>query len=275
MGSLFNVVMLAGNNSHFLDFIPLVIKAWHRLWDVDVVIGVVYNANEEEEIRQKVKNKTMFTDGAYIGDRSWLSIYYIENVTEAPTANLAKILPYYLSCYLKYSVLLVNDLDLIPLSRWYLEERLCQREEFEIACLVCDEFYNYDATLGKFPGGDLTCEGQIMDTLCNPSYRNFTDWVNSLRHTRVFDDFEDPFNPPEKFSSESLMRVWLSRYKGKVKRIEGLVHPFDNDTIIDRAMWNIDVDKLYKGGYFEAHALRPYSENIAAIKPIEEYINSL
>jgi hypothetical protein len=259
---LFDTVILSGDTTTgFLDFAPLVAKAWKKLFDVEVILGVL------TEIPMTYNPHNKGADYFYINP-------ILHNI---PIQAQAKLYRSYIACLPMFNskVNLINDLDMLPLSTPYFEEKLSQRKYGELACLTCDEFYNTKEMQGKFPIGNTTAEGYVFKELFNSAdLSSFESFVNSFIGMRIFDDYEDPSK--EDFSHESLVRALMYGKPNNlnIKKIEGEAYPFTNRTI-DRTDWKYDKDKLYAGYYFESHMVRPYKDNIDKIKPLEEYIDSL
>lgn len=250
---LTKVILSSDDNPYYLDFWPLVKLAWEKVMGITPTLILITDKDEYKSTEDIIIRKP---------------------IPGVPNGNLAKVARFIYASYFREDVVLVNDIDLIPLAPWYWQERLSQRKPGELLIVTSDRHYQ-GKELGKFPIGDLTAEGSIFQQIMNPLNFSFEGLVEWWKGFHIFDDKEDIKGP--NFSDESLWRAMLFLWKPssiKIRRVEGLLYPF-SDRVIDRANWSFDLEKLYQGYYYSAHMLRPYSEYEEQIRPIEVYLKDL
>lgn len=254
------VVLSCDDTTGFLNYAPLVIKAWKKLFDCSVILGLL-NTKDNFEILSKC-NADLIVE------------YPLQK--EFPIQSQAKLFKSYLASTIDdKKVFLLNDIDMLPLATYYLEDKLSSRKKDELCFVSCDEFYDEPEMKNKYPIANTTGKGHSFKELHHVAdFTSFSSFLKSFIGFRMFDDIEDPTK--EDFSHESLVRALLFGVPNnlKVLKVKGDIFPF-SDKIIDRASWVYDERKLYEGYYYASHMLRPYDENIFYIKKLEEYIDSL
>lgn len=254
---LFDTVILScDSHSGFLDYVPMVTKAWKKLFGCNVILGV-------------------------LGENDSLNYSYVDSIYKFPLIKdisvqcQSKLLRSYLASVLDGNeVYLINDIDMVPLATYYLEERLSQRNKMELCFITCDKFYEEPSLKNKYPIANTTGEGYLFNELHKyADFQNFESFVKSfIGFGPYFDNLEDTSNP--EFSHESLVRALLYGIPNSlnIKLIPGEVYPF-SDRIIDRADWKYDKVKLYNKYYYASHMPRPY--NVKELKDIIEYVDSI
>lgn len=261
MNSFDRVILSCDKNPKFLEFWPVVARAWSKLFGVRVHLAFVGDASE-------------FPDKL----RGYGSVYFFPAIDGIPIANQAKVARYFLASWMgDDSVVMINDVDLLPLSKDYVNTLLGNRPEGALVTLG-SELYR-DAENGKSMAGYLTAEARVFRALVNPKELRWQDWVSSFIGLKHFDHKEDISNPlssenPDCFSDESLLRYfqWLNPVPVENRRMP--FWPY-TEQALDRADWKFDPQKLKDGVYKEAHLPRPYSENKHRIQPLLAYIESL
>src|SRR5512138_3570829 len=155
----FDRVIISCDNSYYKDFLPLVVTAWKLLWGVPVTVIMVTSENE------------LYVDGHSI---TVTALDYI------PIANQAKLARHFFASMYPKEWVLISDADLLPLTRWYLMERLpLERHEDCLYAITSDGHYPGDEA-GKFPVSDLSALGSTFGKAVNPMGYSYYDWLNSL-----------------------------------------------------------------------------------------------
>lgn len=250
------VVVSSDTNPKFIEFWPLIQKAWGHLFGVPVTLALVA---EDNDPAAKLE-----------GD-----VYRLAPIEGIPLANQAKMARYYVaSLGPAEAVLMTNDMDLLPLQTAYINELLGQRPIGHLFT-IGSELYT-GAENGKFTAGYLTAEGHVWRRLVNPYGVAWADFVNRFVGLRVFDHKEDisrnvHHENPDTFSDESLLRAAVHVTGVPVHRAPRGFAAY-TDRAVCRSAWNIDPVKLANGTYVEAHLLRPWSQHRAAIQPLIDHV---
>jgi len=175
------------------------------------------------------------------------------------------------------AICMVNDIDLVPLQREYVVERL---SHFDPDKLLGIGTLNHIGLKDKFTMGYTTAVSSVWNRIVNPNNLGYEDLVNSWRNIQHFDLQEAVNNlpadgvNPRGFSDESLLRYLRSREPSILNQIERGFVPLQDG--VDRAAWsNLDIDRLNRGGYVEAHLLRPLTKYIKEINVIADYIKKV
>jgi len=246
-GNLFDTVVLSGDtNSGFLEFFPMVKEAWETIWKVDVVLGII---------------SPVLSISPSSNTNKVIIVKAVEGIS---LKNQAKLLRFWLTTFLKEKVCLVNDLDFLPLDRWYLEERLSKRQPRQIHIAESPRHYTQPGEQGKFPIGDMVAESETFKELLGAALP-WDLWIKHFASSPFIfkSDIKANINF-DFFSDESWWRTLLKTLdfpKERLCKTEGLLYPF-SDHIIDRANWQYTTNKLITGYYYGAHLPRPFNKDI-------------
>lgn len=262
MNAFDRVILSCDPNPKYLDFWPVVARAWQKIFKVPVHLVIVANV------------KT-FDYSPLCKHGIVTPVPPIEGI---PIANQAKLARYWLAAALAdEKVTLINDVDLLPLSKDYVNELVGKRPEGTLVTVGSELYAGPEA--GKFMAGYLTAEATVFRSLVNPERLQWWDWIKSFSGVRHFDSKEDISSTvhsenPDCFSDESLLRYLLWKNPVPVQHRKMPFWPYTEGALC-RADWKFDPEKLKAGGYKEAHLLRPYKEHVKAIQPLVDYIESL
>ena len=172
---------------------------------------------------------------------------------------------------------MMNDIDIMPLNRKYVEYCCSFLEKEKITCIGTDT-YDGSPEEGKFPISYFCGDTDAIREVVNPEGLVYSDLLKSWMGMKVFDHKEDitrDIDPedPDCFSDESLIRALIYKWgwrEGRVNRVpRNLIH---GKNALCRANWNIDKQLLQGGYYKHAHLPRPYSKNK---KVIDELLKSI
>jgi hypothetical protein len=252
------VILSCDDNPKFVDFWPIVSKAWNKLFGVKVSLAVVGASSEMFHV-----------------EHSWQTVMSVAPVENIPTGNQAKMARYFYATLLQDATLcMTNDMDLLPLQADYYNDLLRQRPKNHFMTIGGELYAGVEK--GKFTAGYLTAESRIWRMLMNPDNLGWQDWIKSFESVRVFDDKEDirkavHHEHPDTFSDESVLRAMLAKNPVPCCHLRRGYDPY-TVRAIDRAAWHVDQKKLSEGTYVEAHLLRPYAENKARIDPLLKHI---
>jgi hypothetical protein len=251
------VVLSCDSNPKFIEFWPLVSRAWYKLFGVQSLLTVIGQSElfHMEQLREHGE------------------VIQLDPVPGIPLPNQAKMARYWMAAHLN-EVALINDLDLLPLVSSYVYQFLKQRPPDHLLTLGTELYTGKER--GKFTAGYLTAEGHIWRKLVNPKRLEWRPFIESFIGVRHFDDKEDiqrdvHHEDPNTFSDESVLRYLLAVNPVPVIHAPRGYSVY-TDRAIDRANWRIDPQKLANGTYVEAHLLRPWSQHKEAIEPLVKYL---
>ena len=247
------IILSTDENSTYLNFFPIVAKAWAKLFDVPVSLAYVTNRTEDDPLVLKM--------------RKYGDVHLFSKVEGVPPGNQAKMARFFLASTYLDEVCMVNDIDTAPLSTSYFDRVLSKYEDGKVLA-VGGEVYDGTPHEGKFPIGEITATGKVFKELVNPNGFDFTTYIKSFRNIRMYDHKETILSP--EFSDESLLRALFAITQVPVVHARRDVNIHSD--WIDRSWWNIDEDKLKSGGYVLVNFLRPLMDSFEETEPIINYI---
>lgn len=253
------IILSSDHNPKFIEFWPLVAKGWRTFFgDVDIWLALV--AKEGQFDLKELRKHG--------------NVERYEPVVDCPTANQAKVARYHLAAtWGDDSVVMTNDLDLLPLQHQYLDQFV--RAPGQLFTLGAELYTGPEA--GKFTAGYLTAESSVWRTLVNPFNSPWISFVRSFVGMKMIDHKEDIsrdvyHESPDTFSDESLLRALLKLNPVPVVYAPRGYNPYTVRALC-RADWRFDPKKLANGTYVEAHLPRPLSANVERIQPLVDYLN--
>ena len=249
------IIVSTDENPMFLQFVPIVSKAWQKYFpEKELSIAFVSNRDNEDALVKEMKK--------------YGEVRIFNPVEDIPTANQAKIGRHILASEYGEEVCMIEDMDTIPLQRDFFSNRTSDYNEGVI--VVGSEVYKNTLHEGKFPMSTMTAKGSVFGEIVNPNNLDYEDIIKSFIGVREFDHKEAIEVSPSTFSDESLMRVLLKRWNGKINKVDRDVDVYSD--WIDRSFWRVDSEKLHSNGYITCNFLRPFVDNFERIKPIADYI---
>lgn len=175
----------------------------------------------------------------------------------------------------------VDDIDLLPLSREWILSKTQDRPKDHLL-LVGREVYGTT----QVPASQMTAEGHVWRALFNPQGLGWRAWLESLKgypgHANIesrayhegysYSTDQAELGQPL-FSDEALLVHLRKIHPVPEFHVTRDAHPGIHT--VDRDGWNIDADKLWKGGYFSAHLIRPYKEHKNSIAKVLSALQEL
>jgi len=248
--------IIVSSDEHFKGFFPIVAKAWGKFFpEVDVCAAFVTNRKEEDEYVVKLKN---------IYD----TVKLFKPIKGIPDKNVAKMSRFLMASSMDESVCSIEDVDTIPLQRNYFWEKTSLRKPNQILAVGREVYVGTPHHL-SFPVSTVTSEGFNFKRILNPDN---LEYFKLYDFWKTFSCNEGKNIKDDNFSDEGLI-VKLVEHFG-VKNIKHVERNVDiRKDWIDRSWWDINTEKLNKGGYITCNFLRPFEENVGHFKPIIDYIN--
>jgi len=249
------IIVSTDENPMFLQFVPIVAKAWKKYFPEKALsIAFISDRSEDDELVVRM--------------RTYAEVKIFNTIPGIPTANQAKISRHIIAAEYENEVCMIEDMDTIPLQKKFFEDRTSTYKDGVI--VVGSEVYKGTPHEGKFPMSTMTAKGSVFKAIVNPNGLSYEKLIKSFVGSETFDHKEAIEIPSNIFSDESLMRVLLNIWAGKITKVDRNA----NVSIdwIDRSWWNIDLNKLHSDGYITCNFLRPFRENFKSIKPVADYI---
>lgn len=273
---MFDAVSLSCDDSHFLDFWPIVSRAWQKFFpEVEVLITVATQdvkrtKNIEEHLARWGNSKSCPCVVHYDGP--------------IPMQRVGKILRHLRIAYAAQNLqYMTYDMDLIPLQRENFVERFSRIREDKTK-LYCSGKEVYDARAnknvhGKCPICGMVGTPEIFAKLFQTKEQTLQEEL-AVSHKKYaqpsIDGKENILDPrAANFSDESLVRL-LRQQTGIDLHNIPLGYHLRKDRV-DRIGWlkNFDPDRLRKNEYVDCHMPRELSPDnfTKKIKPILEYLD--
>lgn len=256
-----HLVLSTNDDPRYYGFWPVVSQAWKKLFpEVSLVLAYIsYNEDRIPELEQYGKV---------------IHYYPIDGI---PIQNQAKVSRMFVMSLLDGFVMM-NDIDIMPLSRKYTEYCCDYLEKDKITCIGTDT-YDGSPEEGKFPISYFCGDASAVAEVVNPEGLTYTQLLRSWIGMKDIDHKEDisrnidPENP-DCFSDESLIRALINRWDGKDTRVNRVPRKLTHGgNALCRANWKLDKNLLQDGYYKHAHL--PRKNNKDCIGELMNYINTL
>lgn len=249
-------IIIGVNDNHlYLQNWPLVAQLWARLFpEARITLGLLTDSLASLPVE-------------YMNRFGEIAVF--KPVPEIPIVSQSRIIRHYIATLpgCADEIIMLNDIDLLPLQREYYEEKLSQMQsETEMLAIGGDFYRRYGKKCaGKFPMGYATASGRVWREVMNPENRDWPEFVRQFNSICVLDRKESVL--VNDFCDESLLRALLMRWGGPVRHLPmGFVQD-DGRRSISR--WKpFDIAMLERGEYVEAHHLLPMSGYMEIIRPI-------
>ncbi|MBP7708093.1 hypothetical protein KA107_00270 [Candidatus Pacearchaeota archaeon] len=229
------VFLSSNENPFYLDFWPVVSRAWRKMGITPVLI--------------KITNK----DTLPYKDANGI-IKEVKRSNKTPQGLQAQLARYYFTKLFPNNFCLISDIDMLPLKKDYFFNRNIKQTANSFIVFNSD-FYpqNYQRYLTCY----LLAKGKIYSEILNRglSFENFCKEVYSKDKTF--------------FADEKYLYQAVKSWKGRKILIEGKQYLSSNS--LGRNNWKYDPAQIVKGKYHEAHLIRPYKSYKSQI----DYLASL
>jgi hypothetical protein len=222
---LISVVVSSDASLRFLNFWPIVVKSWNLHFSLNPTLVLVAKGSEFYKYRDELSK--------------YGEIFFVKQLKNISIENQSKMARWYYACTLGEKIASIEDIDTIFLGSDYLNEKWSYFNPHLLLGIGSDiKSYSQDAyEISKFPASNLTGTGNLFAKLFNYEIgMSFEEFLENFRGLNICDSFEDPFNPPQKFSDESLIRAL--RIKNNFSEIVLLPRDVDiRREWLDRSWW--------------------------------------
>lgn len=251
------IILSCNEDETYMSFWKPIAWAYKKIFpDVKIHLAFLTNRSEDDEL---VKDF-----------RQYGKVTLFKPVEDIPEFGQAKMIRFILASQQGNDVCYIDDIDLFPLREDFITDKTSQRPKGYLLC-VGGEVYNNN---GCYPVSQMTAEGYLWRQFINPKGLTYEALIRSFKGEVMFDKREDimielDFSKDSYFSDERLLRRLI--HNNPVPKFE-LKRGYDHylDATLDRAKWEVVQEKLDAHGYFNAHGVRPYTEE--AYEPLRKYI---
>jgi len=264
------VITATNANKDYIEFVPLMCRAWKTLHNIVPVCGYVRCGVADIDS----------SNIEFIG--KYCEVLSFERVLEIDYGIQSKITRLFLCSNLN-SVNMVVDIDMIPLNRQILHS-YAVADDINIVQWGYDHpAFDRHPDVGKWPMDKTAAHRNTFREIINPSNLSYTELLTSWVGGFPEDYRSNVANSFHNFSDESLLKCLYNRWKDKDARTTKIRRTdisgdFNNETVhgrVCRSFHDERIDTKSLSKYFEVHGPRPYSEHLYWYQPIEEFINNI
>jgi len=223
------VIISTDMNSMYKDFWPVVAEAWKKIVGIKPTLAFIAPKD------------------AYI-DESIGDVIRFEPIPGISTALQAQVIRLLLPLYFEDEVCLISDMDMLPLSKSFFIDNVVDAPD--------DSFVVYRSAAilrwNQYPMCYNAAKGKTYKEIFGLT--GIDDITNCIK--RLAQEFGHVWS-----TDQMALFQYLKRWPDFKTRCILLGHTVEvPDKTISRAQWHYDVQKLKRGGYIDAHMLRPYSK---------------
>lgn len=223
-------IVASDENSFYLDFWPIVAKAWKRL-GIKPTLALI--ADDYVQVDEEVGDVIRF-----------------KPLPGIPTGFQAQVIRLLIPLYFEDEFCLLSDIDMIPISKSYFVDPL---KSMSNNMFIVYRDKAYPDEMKQYPICYNAAKGSTFKEILG--VRSITDIpaiINYWAHLKL-----------GWCTDEILLYNYLQRWKGfKYRCIKlGATDRLCLGRRIDRANWNYDRNKLLNEDFYvDCHSLRPYSQ---------------
>lgn len=267
MGVPDQIILSCNEDTLYSEFWPVISWAYKKIFPGTKVHLAFLTTREEN-------------DPLVIEFRKHGEVTLFKPLPDIPQFGQAKMIRFILASMQGADVCYVDDIDLFPLSKTFITDKLEKRPKGVLLC-VGGEVYGFN---GCYPVSQMTAEGWLWKRLINPKDLGTDDLLRSWKDRAFYDHrenimIETDYNNDKYFSDERLLKRF--GVESPVPKLE-LKRGYDDylEATIDRHTfnrknneWEYDREKLKNHGYVNAHGVRPYKSHEKHYGPLIQYIN--
>ncbi len=228
-------IVSSDKNPLYLDFWPIVAKAWNRM-GITPTLALIGDGDIEVD--------------ETLGDV--IRLKSIPGVSDGLYAQMVRLL---LPICFDEEICLLSDIDLIPISKSYYLDRV---KDLSPDVLVMYRDTAYPPGMERYPMCYIAAKGSLFKEIFGISC--VEDIPNLVKK---WADMKLGFETDEKLLYRYL-HAWRNFEEQTVKL--GVSDKISADTRIDRAKWGYNVHRLlFQDSYIDCHCIRPYQKNKSEI----------
>ena len=267
-------LMSSNANPEYLDFWPVAAKAWLDVGITPVLFYIPDHA-EDAPISQVMP-----------ADVPGSEVHTIPHLPDVNIVLQSSLLRFWGSCYYPDDIVIVSDIDLLPLSRRFFTDQLADVADNCYVHLRCVPGGHGPLGLRNIPGNQVTeipnmrylnaCwhagNGNLMHKILWPSQKGETsDWESDCKQTIPYHYVQGDGHYTYTITDRTTRRGKIVRFNahGDELYLSMRVHLFPEQNIVryitqkqyhflDRSNWYYKSEILSQGSYSAAHLPRPY-----------------
>ena len=222
--TLIRVILACDNNPMYIQFWPIVSRAWTQLVGVRPTLALI-------------------ADSSVTVDESLGDVIRFDPIPGVPTSLYAQAIRLLLPALYENDFCIIADIDMIPLSKEYFQDSV---KDISDDKFVVYRDKGYPVEYKKFPMCYHAARGSVYKEVFNVHDKNSIPEIIKQWHG---------FNLG--WNTDELVLYWyLTHWKDFETRCTKLGHGVDGR--IDRSAWGYDKQQLVSKKYIDAHCLRPY-----------------
>ncbi len=255
------IILSTNEDPLYLDFWKPVARAYKKIFpEVEVHLAFLTNRPEDDPLVKEF--------------REYGEVTLFKPFLDVPVFGQAKMIRFLLASQQGDKVCYVDDIDLFPLEREFITDKVKQRPKDHLLVVGGEVYHNK----GTYPVSQMTAEGHIWKQFINPDDKSFIELLHEWSQDPKYDareviTLETDWAKDRYFSDERLIRRLLHEHSVPMFELE---RGYSNilEATLDRMEWKINMDKLSEGKYVNAHMIRPYKGNEELIQPIIDYVEN-
>lgn len=233
------VILATDNNPNYIEFWPLVAKAWKEVVGIKPTLALI--ATQDVKV-----------------DESLGDVIRFEPIPGIPTSLQAQCIRLLLPAYFPEDVCIVSDIDMMPMQRDYF---LTSIEEYGEDAFVIYRDKAYEGlNIEQFPMCYLAAKGKTFSRLFDLKDTSMIQDTIKEWHKRGFGWTTD----------EQVLFQAVKKKQSQIP-ISKLGHSVNRR--IDRSDWWYDKELVQRNYYIDAHMVRPYSVYTHEIDALAELKN--
>jgi hypothetical protein len=203
--------------------------------------------------------------------RKYGEVTIFKPVSFVPEGSQAKMIRYILASEQGNDVCYLDDIDLFPLNKAFITDKIDQRPKDTVLCVGGEVYENN----GCYPLSQMTVEGYVWKRFINPKNLNYSDLLTSWLREPMFDRrenmlLETDMAKDDYFNDEIVIKRLIHENPVPKKELQRGYRDFLEATI-DRHDWTAwDKEKLKNHKYMNAHGIRPF--DFLEYQPLVDYI---
>lgn len=228
------VILSSDSNPLYLDFWPLVSKIWIEKFNIKPILLYV-DENHDIDVSKEY------------GD-----VFKFKPVKNVPIYLQVLWIRYWIFSKFQEEILMISDIDMIPLSKKYFIDNISNIEDEKYVHLnPCIDSY------GTLPSCYHICNGKLFSEILELEKSWEESIINLMRlniGTKILGT-KDHWFADERYSSKKILE-YKERFPNKIIFMDR--EGGQNGRRIDRINWNYSLDLLKQNYYFDCHSIRPY-----------------
>lgn len=220
------VILSSDAKPEYLDFWPIVAKAWQEVIGVRPTLALI-------------ADKSVKVDET-LGD-----VVRFDPMPDVPISTQAQVIRLILPAFFEDDICILSDIDMIPINKNYFIDRVKNVPDDKFVVYRSKGYGYYQK---RFPMCYVAAKGKIFKEIFNIDLNNIPKTIRKW-HSYGFGWSTD----------EEVMHRLVAKWHKKTKR--ALKLPFVRELHIQRGKWGYNKQALEKRVYVDAHFPKPYKDH--------------